>query len=273
MPGLFSFSASEPQPLGAHLKGYALCGEPRCGSTYLARLLSSTGVLGHPREYFAGRDEVRSTNRDPEAHLAGWVRRTATPNGIYALKVFADQFDSVQRSGWATRLPNLKLVHIQRLDALGQAISLVRARQTFAFESLHPERREPWYDRDSIASALSRIARNQARWTCWFSRNGLDPLHLTYEEIAERPRESVERVGRLLGLSAPFRLGDVALGVQRDRLSEVWRERFVSESRNLTYLDDDLGRIRPTLKRWRSYLSPRGWCRLGDSNTRPHHYE
>lgn len=256
MPNRVSSADKVPLPVGSDLRGYALCGEPRCGSTYLARLLSSTGVLGHPREYFGGRDEVRSANRDPEAHLAGWVRRTATPNGIYALKVFAEQFDLVERSEWAMRLPGLKFVHIQRRDILGQAISLVRAQQTFAFESLHPEQREPWYDRDRIASALNRIAHNQARWACWFSRNGLDPLPLSYEEIAERPREAVERVGGHLGLSAPFELGSVALGVQRDRLSESWKERFVFESRNLAYLDDDLGRIRPTLKRWRARVSP-----------------
>ena len=245
MPGRFPPAKPASAPAPPAIRGYALCGEPRCGSTYLARLLSSTGVLGHPREYFGGRDEVRSANRDPEAHFAAWRLRTATPNGIYALKVFAEQFDLVERSGWATRLPGLRMIHIQRRDLLGQAISLVKARQTLAYESLQPERRAPRYDRERIASAMNRLAHNQARWTCWFSRNGLDPLHLTYEEIADRPREAVERVGRHLGLSAPLTLGHVAQNVQRDRVSEVWRERFLLESRDVAFLDDDLGGFAP----------------------------
>jgi len=77
--------------------------------------------------------------------------------------------------------------------------------------------------------------------------------HLTCGEIAERPREAVEPVGKHLELAAPFELGNVALEFQRDRLSELWKERFVFESRNLAYLDDNLGRIRPTLRRWRAW--------------------
>jgi trehalose 2-sulfotransferase len=247
--------ADGPSSPGTGFRGYALCGEPRCGSTYLARLLASTGIMGNPREYFGGRDAVRSANRDPEAHLSGWIRKTATPNGIYGLKIFAEQFDLVEGCGWATRLPGLRFVHIRRLDLLGQAVSLVRARQTLAFESLHPVRHEPVYSRRHIASTLNRIAHNQARWACWFARNGLDPLHLTYEEIAERPAGTVQRIHRHLGLSGPVKPGRVALEVQRDRLSETWRERFVLESGDPGYLDDDLGRIRPVLKRWRAWAS------------------
>jgi len=231
------------------LRGYALCGEPRCGSTYLARLCASTGLLGHPREYFSGLDRVRSANADPAAHLAQWVGRTMSPNGVYGLKIFADQFDLVDRSGWAESLPNLTFVHIERLNVLEQAISLVRARQTLAFETVQAAQREPVYSRRSIASALERIALNQARWSCWFARNGIAPLRLTYEGIASHPRGAVDLIAGRVGVEAPAPI-EPAMAIQRDSLSDAWRARFLAESRDLGYLDRPAARGRP----WRIRL-------------------
>ncbi|TPL71848.1 hypothetical protein FJ941_28635 [Mesorhizobium sp. B2-3-13] len=37
------------------MRGYSICTSPRSGSNFLCQHLSSTGVLGHPLEYFNGR--------------------------------------------------------------------------------------------------------------------------------------------------------------------------------------------------------------------------
>lgn len=232
----FNVPSVDPLADWKTLRGYALCGEPRCGSTYLARLCASTGVLGGPKEYFAGLDRMRSANSDPEGHLRSWVERTSTPNGVYGLKVFADQFHLVRRSRWATRLPNLHFVHIERQDVLGQAISLVRARQTQVFESNHQPRRQPAYSRRSIAAMLQTIALNQARWSCWFARNGIVPLRLTYEGIVSDPGGAVASIADCVRVSTPAPVSP-DMGIQRDALSEEWRERFLAESRDLSFLD------------------------------------
>ena len=236
------------------LRGYALCGEPRCGSTYLARLCASTDLLGHPREYFAGIDRVRAANADAEGHLARWVEQTTSPNGVYALKVFAEQFASVRRSRWAERLPNLHFVHIERQDMLAQAISLVRARQTSAFQSTQAAQRCPLYSRRSIASALEQIAFNQARWSCWFARNGISPLRITYEEIAADGPSAVSRIAERIGVQVPPPV-DPAMAVQRDQLSDEWRECFLAESPNLRYLDYPSERLRPRLARLKALFT------------------
>jgi trehalose 2-sulfotransferase len=235
------------------LRGYALCGEPRCGSTYLARLCRSTGLLGHPREYFSGLDRVRSVNASPEAHLAQWVGQTVTRNGVYGLKVFANQFDLARKSRWAEHLPNLRFVHIERLNVLEQAISLVRARQTLAFERGQAAQGEPVYNQRNIASTLERIALNQARWSCWFARNGIAPLRLTYEGIASHPRSAVDLIAEQVGIEVPPPI-EPAMEIQRDRLSDAWRERFLAESRDLGYLDYPSAPMRPWLVRLKGLL-------------------
>jgi LPS sulfotransferase NodH len=77
---------------GLIIRGYTICTTPRTGSNFLCELLSSTGVLGRPREYFNGAG--RRLHDDPTYpdDPAGQFRRIltmgATPNGVYGLKVF-----------------------------------------------------------------------------------------------------------------------------------------------------------------------------------------
>src|SRR3954468_6087661 len=126
-------------------KGYVICGDHRSGSTYLCQLLTSTGVLGRPGEFFSDPLLAREIERDPAA-LERLLAKASTPNGIYGLKVFTQQFDVTRKSGWPKRLPKLGFVHLQRRDLLGQAMSFVRSIQTDQFRSSEEARGEKLYD-------------------------------------------------------------------------------------------------------------------------------
>jgi LPS sulfotransferase NodH len=196
---------------------------------------------------------VRSANANPDQYLESWIEQTMTANGIYGLKIFSEQFELITKSRWAERLPNLTFIHLRRQDVLGQAISLVRARQSHAWESKHEVRRQPVYSRRSIATALERIALGQARWACWFARNDIEPLRLTYEDIAADPRRAVEFVAERLGIEASPPT-EPPMAIQRDRLSEEWRERFVAESRDLSYFHNPWERLLPRIAKLRAHM-------------------
>lgn len=236
--------------------GYAICGEPRSGSTFLGRVLHSTGVLGAPFEFFRHAAEIARAEADPENELRGRIERASSPNGVYGLKIFSSQFDLAEKTGWARRLPNLRFIHLERTDLLGQAISTLRATQTGRYQTSQEETREPHYDRARIEAALTRIAHNQARWRVWFSRNGISPLRLTYEEVAAGPQAAATAVGALLGLQAEpvADLSAVRISVLRDSLTDTWRARFVAEASDTSYLDHPLGRLPVKLRRWYSAL-------------------
>jgi LPS sulfotransferase NodH len=217
------------------IRGYVICTTARSGSNYVCQLLASTGRLGRAEEYFHA--EARRRNGmadypdDPEAQLGMVMSAGATPNGVYALKIFPNQFDAVAALRWPARLPNLTWVHLERRDLLGQAISMARAIQTGGFRAVHAPRREPVYDGAAINNALIQFIRDHARWRFHFARNGIDPVRLVYEDVMADPASAVRMLAAALGLSGEFvvDMNQVQVTVQRDALSEEWRGRFLAE--------------------------------------------
>ena len=240
-------------------RGYAICSEHRSGSTLLCRLLASTGKLGRPDEFFRHTEFSHRLEREP-ALLAEVRARASTPNGVYGIKLFTQQFDVTAKARWTERLPGLFFVHLERRDLLGQAISLARALQTEQYVAEEASRREPRYDRRLIARHLGRIADGHARWRRFFARNGIEPVWLVYEELVADPQAAVDAIARraMLREPAPIAPGVLGMAVQRDRLSEEWRARFVAKAGDLGYLDHPLGRSRVWLRRLARDVGHRG---------------
>src|SRR5262245_28557909 len=97
----------------------------------------------------------------------------------------------------------------------------------------------PVYDRVRINDALVSILSEQNRWRYYLARNSIAYLHLVYEDVVQSPQQAVEAVGRLVGLADQPRidLSLVRLEVQRDGVSEEWRDRYIGESRDLGRFD------------------------------------
>lgn len=242
----------------------------------MVRALMSTGVLGYPFEYFSRGGCLREMLANPTRGVANLLSHGATPNGVYGAKLFSDQFDLLSPTGWITQLPGLHFVHLERADLLGQAISLLRAIQSLQFVSSQPAAAAPRYDARAIARLIRELAANQARWRSYFARNGIEPLRLTYEDVAADPQAAASAVGRLLGLEEEPRvdLSRVSPEIQRDAVTQAWRERFLAEAGDLSRLDDAPGRdLRRPFRRLRARLNPwprrdeRGWT-IGEPERR-----
>lgn len=241
-------------------RGYLVCGEPRGGSSFLVRNLMSTGLLGYPYEYFSRPGCRREMRTDTERGIANFLRHASTPNGVYGAKLFSDQFDLLAPADWIGRMPGLKFIHLERRDLLGQAISMLRATQTGQYMSVEPAGAQPRYDGRAIARLMRRFAAGQARWRAYFARNGIEPLHLYYEDIAEDPQAAVSAIGRLMVLETVPRIqpARVSTEIQRDDLSQSWRERFLAEAGDLTRFDPIPGaRLRRVVRWLQSRLHPR----------------
>jgi LPS sulfotransferase NodH len=230
--------------------GYVICTEHRSGSNFLCDLLASTGELGRPREYFSDKSPYRDIERNPDM-LARLLEEATTPNGVYGLKLFTHQFDLTRATRWPERLPNLRFILLDRRDLLGQAISYVRANQTRQYRTSDTPHGEPRYDGKEIARHIARIAESQARWRRYFARNDITPLCMAYEDLAANPQDAVIAVARHIGIGGGVAIDEasIRLRVQRDSLSEEWRQRFVAEARDLNRLDHALGDCRVRLRR------------------------
>ena len=216
-----------------------ICSEARSGSEFLRGLLTSTDRLGKPRELLARPRLRREFGRDSDAAVRKLTEAYSTPNGVYALKVFSGQLDLMPRTNWVDRLPNLKFVHLERRDLLGQAISYSRAAQTGQFGARAPRLREPRYSRRHIAYLLQLTAAGHARWRAYFARNGIEPLHLYYEDIVADPTGAVRAVAGHVGVEGELEpdLSKLHVRVQRDELSDAWRARFLAEAGGLNRTD------------------------------------
>ena len=178
LKALASWFRTRPAAAPIGHRGYAICTQPRSGSNLLCQYLSSTDRLGHPLEYFNGPARRALGMPDAPDDARGQIdlvlRRGATANGIYGVKLFAaQQHDRVAASvAWIRALPELRFVYLERRDLLGQALSWARATQTGVYRSSQRPAGAPAYDGALILSMLHEIVRERARWEAYFARHG-----------------------------------------------------------------------------------------------------
>ena len=223
---------AEPAP-----RGYAVCTAARSGSNLLCQWLASTGLLGRPLEYFngPGRRALTDPNYpdDRRAQIDWILTSTATPNGVYGVKLFSgDQQLIIPAADQSPRLPIDFYVYLERRDRVGQAISWLRAIQTQQYRSTQPARDTVSYDGAAIRERLAAIDREHVLWSDFFRRHQLQPLHLVYEETLEDPQRAVDRIAAGVGLDdrAVIDHSAVDLTIQRDATSAEWRARYLADA-------------------------------------------
>jgi|SRR6185295_16124698 len=241
-------------------RGYAICTQPRSGSNLLCQVLSSTDQLGRPLEYFNGPGRRALGLPDfpdaPKLQVEAVLRLGTTPNGVYAVKLFASQFAAFSRRvRWMDLLPNLRFVYLTRDDLLGQAISWARAQQTEQYRSTQPAKRPAVYDADLIRSQLMAVVRECAQWEAFFARTGIEPLRIVYERFLEDQSSYVDGVARLVGIENPVvDQRRVDLVIQRDASTEEWKQRFRLENGDPNVMDDPFPSLPSLVRKVRSGL-------------------
>jgi LPS sulfotransferase NodH len=225
------------------MKGFAICTSPRSGSNYLGEILAATGVLGRPLAYFntvGRRQETPDYPEDVHAQVQWILSKSATPNGIYGLKVFPEHLaHALKRVDLFTALPGLHFLQLRRRDRLGQAISWARAEQTRQYRATQNPRAEPNYDCRLIMTQLVAIARAEASWDVYFSRTGQTAHALFYEDVEAEPEHAVRAVADLMGVEggAPIDRKAIKITRQRDALNEEWRAKFLAEYGGRHWID------------------------------------
>jgi LPS sulfotransferase NodH len=206
----------------------------RCGSNYLGSLLDSTGVLGHPKEYFNPKYSpltayVVDGEIDFFRAFSSICAAATTPNGVAAVKLFPSQFDFLlANTDFGAWFPDISFVWLQRGDLLGQAISLCIAGHTGEWTGTHGEREEVQFDRAKIDHAIDAIAGAHRYWAGFFARNGIAPQIVTYERLSRDPAAVVREIAAGLDCALP-ECGPISskLIIQRDSRNEAFRELYL----------------------------------------------
>jgi LPS sulfotransferase NodH len=242
---------------------YIICTAPRSGSTLLCRMLKATGIAGDPSSLFyrpaiddwADRLGVPAEGRTERDHLAALIAaalergRGGTP--VFGLRQQRASFaylceklavlhpeaktdrDRIERSFGPTRF-----IHLTRADKLSQAISLLKAQQTglwhVAVDGSELERtdapRTPEYDAAAISDTIATLTDYDRGWANWFAQQAIEPIRLTYDDLAEAPTESLCKLLDTLSLD-PTAANTVTPDVKKmaDTTTESWAARFLEE--------------------------------------------
>lgn len=148
----------------------------------------------------------------------------------------AERTDSARLEG---ALGPLRYISLTRGDKLAQALSLVRAEQSGVwhrnadgsiYERLEP-RRSHGYDTAVISARIAEFEDADANWRDWFAAQGVTPLSLTYEALAQDPTGTLRRVLDWIGLD-PAHAEGIPAPTQKlaDAVTAEWTERFIAET-------------------------------------------
>ena len=245
----------------ARYASYIICTTSRTGSTLLCTMLSATGIAGNPDSYFhvpsldrwAKQWNLRPLRSDPDADLfrsvTAAVLKAGTANtDIFGLRLMRKSFgylaqllaacdpgqpDDATRFKRAFGSP--LYIHLTRGDKIAQAVSLLKATQTglwhAAPDGTEIERtappKQPTYDATLIAQHVAELCADDAAWGDWFERENIQPLHLTYEDLAQDPQGTLTDILRRLGLEHA-RAGSIKPQVAKlaDKTSQDWIAQF-----------------------------------------------
>lgn len=236
------------------LRASGIAGEPQEFFQYLP----ATGLAPQPREWFADvTDESVLRLLDPLDRGAPitessteWrdriLREGRSSNGVWGGKLMWNQTpllieragglpdrsgDDLQSAIRDVLGDNVLLVYVHRPDVVSQAVSFWRAVQTRVWRGrADPDRdARAEYHRDGIAHLVAILQEQNRSWREWFAASGIEPLEVTYPQLAADVPGVVGRVLEALGLD-PSAAPPPALERQADTRSDDWVEQYRSDA-------------------------------------------
>lgn len=230
---------------------FVVCTTPRTGSGLLGEALWKTGVAGEPDEYFndaTAREYMAAWGvADPRRYVDVMLERARTANGVFGLKLMAEQLAELPRrlgngsrdpfaalDALAARLPTVTWVMLSRRDRVRQAVSYWKAlhgrafASTDAHEARADERLLASFDAAAVDRLLAEIDRGNVAWRTYFRERAVTPLSLVYEDDLHHSFAiGVGKVLAALGVEPPADAPiAVARRVQADALTEALVERY-----------------------------------------------
>lgn len=230
----------------------------------LCHLLSATGNMGDPNSYFR-REDLAEWAADWGVSTDGLPGSTRPSSGfleavrsagrgdtsVFGMRLMQESLQellaylralsSAQTSDRAcleAAFGPLIFVHLERDDAVSQAVSLLRAEQSGLWhkardgaeiERLAPTQPEG-YDFDRLHRYVLGLQAQKARWREWFDAESIVPLDITYSTMCDDPVGVLRTLSEALDVMPP-RKGDVIVPTAklRDGTSADWKDRYESD--------------------------------------------
>jgi LPS sulfotransferase NodH len=182
----------------------------------------------------------------PEDYFRKLLACRTSRNGVFGIKVHFPHFEAA--ISWYPSMIELlspaAYIHLQRRDKLVQAVSMAKAMQTDAWQSLDSKGSARLaYDEGLIAQCLREIHRQNFGWTRWFEINHVKPFVVYYEDLFADSMGVVRNVIKLLDVEndKPEKIVLPVLKRQADQINADWIDRFRRERDHCMELDGNYG--------------------------------
>jgi LPS sulfotransferase NodH len=227
----------EPAVFPPDLSFVFLCFTNRSGSNFLAELLASGGAYNRAGEILnwdvireVARRRKLSRFQDVFADTASRQQKS----GHFFVKMALAHLEMLVKSGVMDQIRDrTRFVLLERNDKLAQAISYAIAFATRGFTSEIKTVTQPHdveYSRRDVDRYLTSIGVAYRSFAVFFGRNGIVPLHVTYERLIADPESEAAWLARELGLpDFVIERKNVRLERQSGGANEEWRRRYLSE--------------------------------------------
>jgi LPS sulfotransferase NodH len=196
-----------------------ICSAPRTGSWELCRYLLAAGI-GVPHEYFnanyarrLGERWVFSQSPLETSQLDRYVmalRHRRAQGGVFATKLQFPHFDRCLRNETGRRLfENATVIHLFRPDAAAQYASYRSAIETGVWDfssraTLSPRARNSADFDNFLKQALRELDAlmgQDAGFRCMFALLGIRPFFVTTDELFRNPRQVIQGIAGIVGVS------------------------------------------------------------------------
>ena len=213
---------------------------PRSGSTWLTGLLTKTGVLGHPTEWFNFRMIGRHcaamgyyANNLPD-YIAAVTRLRAGDNRLFSTELSAEDIANLEPAGELDQIfPGASYCLLYRRDLLAQAVSLFLATHSgfFSSDSASNAVHQPDYNARGIRLRLEQVLAQENRLVDYLERHSLDAHLLCYEDLVEAPLETVGEVLEQMNESITAEALTSLTGGQKKRISNQLNTQYIDRFR------------------------------------------
>lgn len=220
------------------MKGYIMLSEGRSGSNWLGSMANKTGQMGYLSEWLGSEyHDKKISAYSADEFFDAVMEKAQSKNGRFAIKVFPRHLHNIYRNlGFdfirrCLREHDTKLVLLTRQDTIGQAISFVRGIQTGQWTSRNKKAGDEKYDFENICRAYFFISRSNQYWDAHLGVNQFPHDRFTYEELLDDPTPFLLNLQEALDVDGKFEFR-TDLRIQRDTLSQEWREKFREDVKN-----------------------------------------
>jgi trehalose 2-sulfotransferase len=241
---------------------YFVCGVPRSGTWLLAGLLESTGVAGHPHEYFWRDTEQANRRRWGVSSFSDYLSRVeevgTSENGVFAAKLMwgyvPELLDRLRdltgeeavgdRELIERFFPRPRFVFVWREDVAAQAVSWAKANQTGRWHHWDAQAAEvePRFDFGQIDALAQEVRKHDAAWRRWFSGNGIDAFHVRHEDLVEDMDGVTREVLSFLGIVPPPNL---LVSARTTKSADARHEEWIARYRSMRATGGPVARTPP----------------------------